>query len=410
MASYIYEGTDRNGKKVKGNISANSDKEARTRLRVLGTKVKSVRMSGSTGATAPEGLAKFFQRQKKVSVSSSELAVFTKQLSVMIDAGVAIVQALAILGAQQANPGFKDVIDKVRESVETGNELGSALEKHPRVFDNLFVSLVRAGAASGQLDVMLRRLSIYVEKSNKLKKQLIGALTYPAIIIVIAIAMTSLMLLFVVPMLAKNFIESGKELPGLTQFVIDMSDGLKKNFPYIITSIIVGVIFFRRWKKTPTGKATWDLFLLKLPVFGSLISKISIARFSSTMSTLTASGIAILEALDTCAQAAGNKTIEDAIMKVKEEVSKGRGLSGPMEKSPYFPPMVSSMVAIGEATGRLDTMLEKIAAFYEDDVDAAMAATMKLIEPVMFVVIGGIVGFILIAMYLPVFDLANTVG
>lgn len=410
MTEYSYTGKTRGGKRIAGKINAKTESEARAMLRLMGT---SVTAFGGEASAKDFGIFKIKADGKiefkagKPRVKEGELAVFTKQLSVMIDAGVSIVQGLDMLANQSSNPTLREALTKVREGVETGQDLGTAMEKQSHVFDALYVNLIRAGQSSGQLDVMMKRLSMYVEKSAKLKKQLVSALSYPAIIIVLAVAMTVLMLLFVVPMFAKNYEDSGRELPGLTQLVIDMSNALKNNY-LLIAGTCIGVGFaFKHWKGTKRGQEQWDAMILKLPVFGPLITKISLARFSSTMGTLISSGISIIEALEICAKASGNFVIEGEVMKVREAVQQGKGIAGPMSQSPVFPPIVFSMVSIGEASGRLDQMLEKVAAFYEDDVDSAMAAALKLIEPAMFVLIGGIVGFILIAMYLPVFDMAN---
>jgi len=410
MAEYSYTGRTQSGRRASGKITAKSEAEARAMLRLMGT---SVTTFGGDNVVKDFGFLKikasggFVLSLGKKGVSQGDIAVFTKQLSVMIDAGVSIMNGLDILANQQPNPTMREALTKIREGIESGHDLASSMEKQKHVFDPLYTSLIRAGQASGQLDVMMKRLSIYIEKASKLRKQLVSALSYPAIIVVIAIVMTAAMLLFVVPMFAANYADSGRKLPGLTQAVIDMSDLLKGYFHYGVAIIVVAAMAGKKYKQTPRGQRQFDQMMLKLPIFGSLVQKISIARFSSTMATLIASGISIIEALEVCAKASGNKVIEEEIMKVRAAVQQGKGIAAPMAQSPLFPPMVYSMVSIGEASGRLDQMLEKVASFYEDDVDAAMAAALKMIEPAMFVIIGGIVGVILIAMYLPVFDMAN---
>jgi type IV pilus assembly protein PilC len=416
MANFAYKGWTRQGKYTAGKIKANNETEARTQLRILGTNVTQIEESGNSvkGKTVAQSLGglSFFKKMGmfQPSVSGTEVAVFTKQLSVMIDAGVSVVQGLEMLSKQASNPIVRDGLNKVRMGVEGGEELAVAMERSPEMFDKLFISLIRAGAAAGQLDVMLKKLTQYVEKAAKLKKQLMSALTYPAIVIVLAIGMTVLMLTVVVPMMAKNFEESGNKLPDLTLFVINLSGYFQNYWYYMAIGVFVGYKLFSKWKSTPKGGEQWDGIVLKLPVFGGLIGKISIARFTSTLGILVAAGISIIEALETCARAAGNKVIENDILRIREEVTKGKGLAAPIADSPLFPPMVSSMVAIGEQSGQVDTMLEKVAAFYEEDVDAAMAAALKLVEPIMFVVIGGIVGFIMVAMYMPVFEMAGNAG
>jgi type IV pilus assembly protein PilC len=416
MANFAYKGWTRQGKFTSGKIKANNETEARTQLRILGTNVTQIEETGNSvkGKTVAQSLGGLSVFKKmglfQPSVSGTEIAVFTKQLSVMIDAGVSVVQGLEMLAKQASNPIVRDGLNKVRMGVEGGEDLAVAMERSPEMFDKLFISLIRAGAAAGQLDVMLKKLTHYVEKAAKLKKQLMSALTYPAIVIVLAIGMTVLMLTVVVPMMAKNFEESGNKLPDLTLFVINLSGYFQNYWYYMVGGSFVAYKVFSKWKSTPKGGEQWDGIVLKLPVFGSLIGKISIARFTSTLGILVAAGISIIEALETCARAAGNKVIENDILRIREEVTKGKGLAAPIADSPLFPPMVSSMVAIGEQSGQVDTMLEKVAAFYEEDVDAAMAAALKLVEPIMFVVIGGIVGFIMVAMYMPVFEMAGNAG
>jgi type IV pilus assembly protein PilC len=417
MTEFSYVGTDKKGARVQSKITANSEAEAKTRLRFLGIKVIAI----STGRLKVPGdisLSEILSRLtggriKQVGgpkVGVADVMVFTKQMATLIDAGIAIITSLDMLANQTSSPALRAMIDNVREQVEGGKDFASALAKHPKAFDTTYVSLIRAGAASGQLDVMMKKLTIYIEKASKLRKQLISAMSYPTIVLIIAILMTTGMLMFVVPMFAKNYIDSGKPLPELTQFVIDMSDWLKGNFHIVVGVVVVAVMLFKRWVSTPAGRRGFDQLLLKLPVFGPLISKIAVARFTSTMATLVSSGIALPEALRTCSAAAGNKIIEAEIMKLEDGVTKGRTLSECMAKSFVFPKMVSGMVGIGEQTGRLDHMLEKIAVIYEEDVEAALAAALKMVEPAMFIIIGGIVGFILIAMYLPIFDMASTVG
>ena len=410
MAEFTYEAMKKSGGKVRGVLNAKSEPEAIMLLRMMGLlnpKIKGGKSSAQAAANPLfKGLPKF--KLPGGRVSDAELAVFTKQLSVIVDAGVSIVQALNLLSAAAGTPVLREAIILTRENVEGGIELGSAMEKSPKVFDKLYVSLIRAGTASGQLDMMLKRLSTYIEKASKLRKQLKSALTYPVAILGLAAIMTTVMLVFVVPMFAKNYEGTGRALPGLTQLVIDASDFLQHNFMYIIAVFIAIGTIFKKWRASPKGARQWDALILKLPIFGPLISKVCIARFASTMATLIVSGISIIEALEVCAKAAGNYVLQEEIMKIREEVAQGKGIAVPLSRSKYFPQMVSSMISIGEQSGRLDQMLEKIAVFFEEEVDAAMAAALKMIEPAMFVLIGGIVGFILIAMYLPVFDMANT--
>lgn len=410
MAMYEYSGRDRSGRKVNGRLDAANDAELKILLKLMGVSGASFRGSGPVRSKEVK-LPQFLQRlQKSRGVSDSELVTFTKQLSVMIDAGVSVIKALEILEKQSLTPAMQNAIGNVRNKVERGLELGDSLATMPTVFDNLYCSLVRAGSASGQLDVILRRLSQYIEKNAKLKRQLFSAMFYPAIVLGLAFALTAFMLLVVVPLLAASFIEGGKELPGLTMAVISASNFLRDNFFFMVGGLVLATVLFKKWIATPAGRYQWDSFLLRIPLVGTLVQKISIARFASTTATLVASGVNITDVLKTSTSVLGNKVLEEGIARVREGVIQGKGMGVPMAQEPFFPPMVTSMVSIGESSGRLDAMLEKVSQFYEDEVDVAMAALLKAIEPVLFVFIGGIVGVILIAMYLPVFDLASIGG
>ncbi|MFZ9520857.1 MAG: type II secretion system F family protein [Silvanigrellaceae bacterium] len=409
MPVFEYDGRDRAGRRQQGRLEARNALEAKQLLKFMGLGPNSLKTGGSLSLELkmPPQIQKFFDQR---GVGDKDLVTFTKQLSVMIDAGVSVIKGLEILEQQAENPVMKRAISEVRAKVERGQELGDAMASIPSVFDNLYCSLVRAGSSSGQLDVILRRLSTYIEKNAKLKRQLFGAMFYPTIIILLAVILTGFMLLVVVPMLASTFIEGGKELPGLTLFVVETSNFLRDNFLYIMFAIGIAIYVFRNWIKTPAGRLQWDSILLQIPLIGTLVKKISIARFASTTATLVASGIGITDVLQTASAVLGNKVLEKGILRVRDAVIQGKGMGGPMAEERFIPQMVSSMVSIGEASGRLDVMLQKVSDFYEEEVDVAMAAALKAIEPILFVVIGGIVGVILIAMYLPVFDLASVGG
>jgi type IV pilus assembly protein PilC len=410
MTMYEYSGRDRSGRKVNGRFDARTESEARQVLRLMGVSDAKINGAGAAKTTElklPQFLLKL---QESRGVKDSDLVTFTKQLSVMIDAGVSVVKALELLGSQAPNPIMRNAISSVRGKVERGLELSDSMEAIPSIFDNLYCSLVRAGAASGQLDVILKRLSQYIEKNAKLKRQLFSAMFYPAIVLTIALGLTIFMLVVIVPMLASTFLEGGKELPGLTQAVISASNILRDNFLYLIAGSAAAFYFFKKWIATPDGRYKWDSFLLRIPLIGTLVLKISIARFASTCSTLVSSGVGITDVLQTAQGVLGNKVLEESIGRVREGVIQGKGMGIPMSQERFFPPMVTSMVSIGEASGRLDGMLEKVSEFYEEEVDVAMSALLKAIEPAMFVFIGGVVGVILIAMYLPVFDLASVGG
>jgi type IV pilus assembly protein PilC len=410
MAMFDYSGRDRSGQKVAGRLDAKSITEAKQILKLMGVatpKIKSDTGGNSGSIPLPKFLSDLLEKK---TVSDSDLVTFTKQLSVMIDAGVSVIKSLEILENQASNPVMARAIASVRGQVERGLELGDALEKNPKVFDQLYCSLVRAGTASGQLDVILKRLSGYIEKNAKLKRQLFGAMFYPGMVITIAIGLTIFMLVVIVPILASTFLEAGQNLPELTVFVLDASSFLKENFLLLVGGLLGGGYLFKRWIATASGRYRWDTILLKIPLVGNLIQKISIARFSSTTSTLVASGVGITDVLLVSRKVLGNKVLEECIGRVREGVIQGKGMGLPLSQEKYFPKMVTSMISIGETSGQLDTMLEKVSDFYEEEVDVALAALLKAVEPIMFVVIGGIVGVILIAMYLPVFDLASVAG
>ncbi|MBF0440888.1 MAG: type II secretion system F family protein [Oligoflexales bacterium] len=328
----------------------------------------------------------------------------------MIENGISLLQALNLLCQQQKKYHFRKILEDVHASIEKGTNLSDSLEHHPDVFDKLFVSMVRAGEASGKLDFILKKLFEYIEKSSKIKSQIKSAMSYPIVILVVALGVVSALLTFVVPSFAEQFTESGKELPEITAFVVATSDTLIKNWHIILAS---GVVFFmsvKLWLSTAKGKYIFDKTLLKLPFFGDLVLKASIAKFSSTLSAMLSSGVSILDALSICASSVGNKEIEKVILFLKEEITKGKNLSEPMSQSKLFPLMVSSMVAVGETTGALDDTLAKVTSIYEDEVDSSIEALTSMIEPLMIVFIGTLIAFILIAMYLPIFDMGSIVG
>ena len=342
--------------------------------------------------------------------TTKELALFTKQFSLMIENGIPMLQTLQLLKDQQKKPTFSDVIASSAEVIEQGASLSDAFEQYPNIFDQLYVAMTRAGEASGKLDIILRQLVKYIEKSAKLKSQVKSAMAYPTIIVVVSIIVIVVLLVFVVPSFAQQFADSGNELPGITQFVMDASDAIVANWHFGLISGVASFFGFKYWHGTDSGRRVFDTYILKAPIIGDVMSKIAIGRFSSTMSTMMASGVSILDALDICAASSGNKRIEEFVLHVKDQISKGDNFSDPLSETDLFPKMVSSMVAVGEQTGTLDETLAKVTEIYEDEVDTAIAAMMSMIEPIMIVVIGGLVGFILIAMYLPIFDMANNIG
>jgi type IV pilus assembly protein PilC len=328
----------------------------------------------------------------------------------MLGSGVPLIQSLGVLAAQQKVPSFGRALEYIRAEVENGATFSAALENYPDIFDNLYIAMVGAGEASGNVDEILVKLTTYIEKSAKIKQQVKSAMFYPMMMVVVATAVISVLLIFVVPTFAKQYQDAGKELPWLTQQVVDASGFLSTNAPKIAGGIMVAITLFKRWAKTTTGRAVVDAALLRAPALGQLFKKVAVGRFCSTVSAMLTSGVNLLEALTICAASAGNIVIEEFILGVRSKIEQGQKLSQPLSQGDLFPQMVVSMVKIGEETGALDEMLGKVSVFYEEEVDAAVKTVLSMIEPMMIVGIGGTVGIIVIAMYLPVFDAASLMG
>ncbi len=343
-------------------------------------------------------------------VPQKRIALFTRQFSVMLDAGLPLVQCLEILGSQEEHPNFADIIKAVRGDVEQGASLAEAMSKHPKAFDTLYVNMIAAGEAGGILDIILQRLSNYIEKAVKLKAQVKSALIYPVSVITIAIGVVWIILRFVIPVFGQLFAGVGSEMPALTRWVIAASDFAQSYSLFLIIIMAAGVYAIRRYHDTYKGRRVLDGLMLRLPILGMLLRKIAVARFCRTLSTLTASGVPILDGLEITARTAGNAIIEDAIMAVRKSVEEGRTISEPLAQTGVFPQMVVQMINVGEQTGALDQMLSKIADFYEEEVDTAVAGLMKLIEPLMIVVLGGIIGVVVTAMYLPLYSILTQIG
>jgi type IV pilus assembly protein PilC len=343
-------------------------------------------------------------------VTEKDIVVMTRQFATMIDAGLPLVQCLEILFSQQDNKTFKRILKNIKEDVEEGSTFADALKKHPDVFDDLFVNLVAAGEIGGILDIILNRLAAYIEKAATLKRKVKGAMTYPIVVMVIAVMVVAVILIFVIPVFESMFADFGKALPLPTQIVVAMSEFLQNYILYIIVGFVLLMFAFRRFYKTEKGRALVDKLVLKLPVFGMLIRKVAVAKFTRTLGTMISSGVPILDSLDIVAATAGNMTIEEAIRETRRSISEGRTIAEPLADSEVFPSMVVQMISVGEATGALDTMLGKIADFYDDEVDAAVDALTAMLEPFMMVFLGGTIGGLVIAMYLPIFQMAGAVG
>ncbi|MBI5286925.1 MAG: type II secretion system F family protein, partial [Deltaproteobacteria bacterium] len=397
MPVFTYEGKTIGGEARKGEIEASNLASATAALRrqqILPSRVE-----------AKKRALKFKLPGLGGKVKTKEVVVFTRQFATMIDAGLPLVQCLEILAVQQQNKFFRDVIRDVKASVEGGSTFADALKKHPKVFDDLYVSLVAAGEVGGILDTILNRLAVFMEKAERLKRKVKGAMAYPAVIIVVAMAVVTLLLVYVVPMFQKMFADFGGALPAPTQFVIILSQGLKSYWYFIFGGIGAIVGAFIQFYRTERGRRVIDGLLLKLPVFGDLLRKTAVARFTRTLGTMMSSGVPILEAMDIVAKTAGNKTIEEAVIKARVALSQGRTLAEPLAETKVFPHMVVQMVAVGESTGAMDAMLSKVADFYDEEVDTAVDTLTSLIEPVLMVFLGVVVGGLVITMYLPIFKL-----
>lgn len=401
MPTYVFKGRNRLNEIVVGERVADNREALRQTLRREQVTLVSVKEKGREIAIPKFGTSK--------KVKSKELSIFTRQFSVMIDAGLPLVQCLEILGQQQENKYFQQILMQVRQDVEEGSTLAAAMARHPKVFDQLYSNMVEAGETGGILDIILQRLSTFIEKIVKLKRDVISALIYPTAVVLLAIVAIAVIMVVVIPQFQNIFLGllgPGELLPLPTRIVVGISDFLAGWGGLVILASIIGIVVaLRFYYKTPGGRHNMDALMLKLPIFGPIMRKIAVARFSRTLSTLLSSGVPILQSLDITARTAGNVIIEDAIMKVRAGVERGESFVDPLKATEVFPHMVGQMIGIGEQTGALDSMLGKIADFYEQEVDAAIANLLTLIEPVLIGFLGVTIGSIVIAMYLPLFTL-----
>jgi len=404
MAVFLWEGKDRTGAPKKGEIEAENEAVVRQQLRSKRVTPTRIRLkpkglfAGGIGGGA---------RQQKI--TPKDVVIFTRQFATMIDAGLPLVQGLEILGSQQTNKSLKQVIINIKETVESGSTFADALRKHPKVFDELYVNLVAAGEVGGILDTILNRLSIYMEKIQALKRKVKGAMLYPIIVMVVAVVVIAVLLIFVIPIFQKMFAEFGKELPAFTQMVINLSNWLRTWIIPLLVLFGVAGYALKRFYATQRGRALMDDLALKSPVFGDLIRKVAVARFTRTLGTMISSGVPILDGMDIVARTAGNRTIQTAIEKTRKSISEGKNIAEPLAESGVFPPMVVQMISVGESTGALDAMLSKIADFYDEEVDAAVEALTSLLEPMLMVFLGGTIGALVVAMYLPIFTMASAI-
>jgi len=398
MPVFEYKGKTLTGAPMQGELNAKDRADLERILRRNRILVSSIRKK-------PTELSfKMGSGIKKVEISR-----FTRQFATMIGAGLPMVQCLDILSAQMENKELCKIISEVKQSVEGGSTLSEALRKHKKIFDELYVNMVESGEMGGALDTILVRLAVYREKSDALVRKVKSAMVYPSVIVVVAALVTVAMLTFVVPTFASMFGSLGAELPKPTQIILGISNFLQANFLFLIFGVLGAVGAFIYWVKTPGGKATFDAFLLKSPVFGNLVRKSAVARFTRTLGTLLSSGVSILDALEITAKTAGNTVIANAIKKSVLSIAEGDTITAPLKESGVFPPMVTQMISVGEKTGGLDDMLQKIADFYDEEVDVAVTALTSLIEPLIIVVMGVVIGGILVAMYLPMFDIIGKI-
>ncbi|UCD18545.1 MAG: type II secretion system F family protein [Candidatus Zixiibacteriota bacterium] len=398
MPVFEYKGKTLAGAQVQGELTAKSREELERILRQNRILISSIRKKPA------EIRIKFGTGIKKIEISR-----FTRQFATMIGAGLPMVQCLDILGSQLENKELSRVVNDVKEGVQGGSTLSDAMARHPKVFDQLYTNMVEAGEMGGALDTILVRLSIYREKADALVRKVKGAMMYPSVIVVVAIGVTVGMLTFIIPVFAKMFGSLGAELPGPTAIVLDISNFLRSNFLLLFGGLAVGIIVFIYWVKTDSGRAIFDSGLLKAPIFGNLVRKSAVARFTRTLGTLLSSGVSILDALEITAKTAGNVVIAKAIRKSVMSIAEGDTITGPLRESGVFPPMVTQMISVGEKTGGLDEMLAKIADFYDEEVDAAVSALTSIIEPLIIVFMGIVIGAILVAMYLPMFDIIGKI-
>jgi type IV pilus assembly protein PilC len=401
MPSFVWKGKNRFGAFQEGVLIADSRDAATATLRRQNIQIASIREKGREVRLIP---------RIPRGVSSKRVSIFTRQFSVMLDAGLPLVQCLEILGEQEEDKTFAEIIQSVRTDVESGSSLADAMKKHPKAFNNLYTSMVAAGEAGGILDIILQRLATYIEKVVRLQSQVKSAMVYPITVLVIAAGVVWIILWKVIPVFSQLFAGLGAEMPFLTRVVVAASNFVGRFGWVVLILLALVVAAIRRYHKTQTGRRLIDGLILKIPVIGMLVRKIAVARFCRTLATLTSSGVPILEGLEITAKTSGNAIIEDAIMAVRKAVEEGKTISAPLAETKVFPPMVVQMINVGEQTGALDQMLSKIADFYEEEVDTAIAGLMKLLEPVMIVILGGIIGTIVTAMYLPMYAILQKIG
>jgi type IV pilus assembly protein PilC len=411
MAAYAYSAINSEGLELRGEVDAPTADAAREQLRARGLlaelleELPDSKRAASTGAEGEERVSSFMK-----SVKARSLQVFSRQFATMVDAGLNVVGSLRILGDQTTDKYLAAVIGEVRNDVEGGALLSQALARHPKVFSRLYVSMVEAGEAAGILDEVLDRLATQIEKEANIKRRVKGALVYPILVLSFSFLVLTAMLLFIVPIFQKLYGQLGGKLPTLTQAIVNLSELMRTRSYVVFPAIAITIFCFLRWKRSEGGRKVWDAFKLRVPMkIGDIVLKVAMARFARTLSTLVAAGVDIIKALEITGTTAGNWVVEEALRGVREKVHAGIPIAQPLVEHPVFPPMVSQMVKIGEETGELDAMLGKIADFYEEEVDASISALTSIIEPIMIIMVGAIIGTIIIAMYLPMFKLLTLI-
>ena len=401
MPVYVWKGINSYGEKRKGEVEAIDEAGAKAQLRRL-------RIDNLKIKEKPKDIFEnisIFQPK----VTGKDIVIFTRQLSTMIDAGLPLVQCLQILAKQQDNATFRKALLEIQTDVESGTTLADSMRKHPKIFDNLYANMIEAGELGGILDTILSRLANFKEKSMALQKKIKGAMTYPVICLAISLLILVVILVFVIPVFVEMFASLDSQLPAITQLVVDMSDFVKGNFIYIGLGVMFCVYIIKKIYKTEKGRLKMDAFFLRAPIVGPLIRKVAVAKFTRTLSTMLQSGVPILDALQVVAKTSGNMVIERSVYRISDAIAEGRPIAEPLEETGVFPNMVVQMINVGESVGALDTMLEKIADFYDDEVDQAVENLTAMIEPLMMVFLGGMIGGLVVAMYLPIFQMAGNI-
>lgn len=406
MPTFVYEGRTASGEVRKGEIEAANQAAVNTKLREMKIKATAVKPKGGGSISIKIPTPTFLQPK----VGEQDLIIFTRQFATMIDSGLPLVQCLEIQATNVENPTFKRQLQDIKETVEGGATFGDALRKYPKTFDELYVNLVAAGEVGGILDTILNRLAAYIEKNGKLKRKVKGAMVYPIAIVGVMVLILGVIMTKVVPTFEKMFAEVGAELPVPTQILINISRFCTNYLPHMLVGSFVSYFLFARAMETEMGQRLFDRTMLRSPVFGDLLRKVAVARFCRTLGTMISSGVPILDALEICSKSAGNYVVEKAIMKTRDSISEGRTIAEPLAESGVFPAMVCQMINVGEATGALDTMLTKIADFYDDEVEVAVNSITSLIEPFIICFLGVVVGGLVVALYLPIFTMSNAVN